>query len=70
MILCSGTLGGQPVTAGVPFEQKARIAAAAGFTGISIYSREYEPHLPAVVRDLGLDIAEVDGAMAYQSWST
>jgi len=65
MILCSGTLGGQPRTSDVPFEAKARAAAAAGFTGVSIYAREHEPHLAALLRDLGLSVAEVDGAMAW-----
>lgn len=65
MIVCSGTLGGQPLSADVSFEAKVRVAAAAGFTGISIYAREYEPHVPALLRDLGLTVAEVDGAMAW-----
>ena len=60
MILCSGTLGD------VPFPVKARAAAAAGFTGISIYSREFEPGLRPLLDDLGLRVAEVDGAMRWR----
>lgn len=59
MILCSGTLGG------IPFRDKARAAAAAGFTGISIYAREHEAGLRPLLDDLGLRIAEVDGALAW-----
>ena len=59
MILCSGTLGR------VPFADKARAAAAAGFTGISIYHHEVVPGLRALLDDLGLAVAEVDGAMAW-----
>ena len=59
MILCSGTLGP------IPFERKAHAAAAAGFTGISVYSHEYRPGLRDLLDDLGLYVAEVDGAMAW-----
>lgn len=59
MILCSGTLGR------VPFRDKARAAAAAGFTGISIYHHEVEPGLRPLLDDLGLSVAEVDGSMAW-----
>ena len=59
MILCSGTLGG------IPFEEKARVAAAAGFDAISIYAREAEPGLRPLLDDLGLGVAEVDGATAW-----
>ncbi|MCU1377019.1 MAG: Xylose isomerase domain protein barrel [Acidimicrobiales bacterium] len=59
MILCSGTLGR------VPFATKARAAAAAGFTGISIYAREVEPDTRALLDDLGLAVAEVDGPLAW-----
>jgi sugar phosphate isomerase/epimerase len=59
LILCSGTLGR------VPFVEKARAAAAAGFTGISIYHHEAEPGLRTVLDDLGLAVAEVDGPMAW-----
>ena len=59
MILCSGTLGR------VPFATKARAAAAAGFTGISIYADEHEPGLRGLLDDLGLAVAEVDGALAW-----
>jgi sugar phosphate isomerase/epimerase len=59
MIFCSGTLGS------VPIEQKARAAAAAGFSGISVYSREYFPGLERILLDLGLTVAELDGALAW-----
>jgi sugar phosphate isomerase/epimerase len=59
LILCSGTLGR------VPFAAKARAAAAAGFTGISIYAREVEPGTRALLVDLGLAVAELDGPMAW-----
>lgn len=59
MILCSGTLGR------VPFPDKARAAAAAGFTGISIYHHEVVPGLRSLLVDLGLAVAEVDGSMAW-----
>lgn len=59
LILCSGTLGH------VPFLEKARAAAAAGFDGISIYVDEYEPGLRPRLDDLGLGVAEVDGALAW-----
>ena len=61
MIICSGTFGR------IPFLEKARAAARAGFDGISIYTREYEPGLRAVLDDLGLSVAEVDGRMAWLS---
>jgi sugar phosphate isomerase/epimerase len=59
LILCSGTLGR------VPFPEKARAAAAAGFTGISIYHHEVVPGLRVLLDDLGLAVAEVDGSMAW-----
>src|SRR5438045_2369419 len=59
VILCSGTLGSIPIRA------KAEAAAAAGFDGISLYSREYEPDLRTMLDDLGLTVAEVDGSMAW-----
>jgi sugar phosphate isomerase/epimerase len=59
VILCSGTLGS------IPFRAKAEAAAAAGFTGVSIYSREYEPGVRSMLDDLGLSVAEVDGPMAW-----
>jgi sugar phosphate isomerase/epimerase len=59
VILCSGTLGS------IPFRAKAVAAAAAGFSGISIYSREHEPGLRSMLDDLGLCVAEVDGPMAW-----
>jgi sugar phosphate isomerase/epimerase len=61
MILCSGTLGR------VSFADKARAAAAAGFDGISIYHHEVEPGTRALLDDLGLAVAEVDGPMAWLS---
>ncbi len=60
MILCSGTLG-----IALPMGEKAAVAARAGFDGISVYAREYEPGLPQQLRDLGLRVAEVDGAAAW-----
>lgn len=59
LILCSGTLGD------VPFDVKAHAAAAAGFEGISIYAREHGPGVRALLDDLGLAVAEVDGASAW-----
>jgi sugar phosphate isomerase/epimerase len=59
LIICSGTFGN------VPFVDKARAAARAGFDGMSIYTREYEPGLRHVLDGLGLSIAEVDGAMGW-----
>jgi sugar phosphate isomerase/epimerase len=59
VILCSGTLGS------IPFGEKARAAAAAGFSGVSIYAREHEPGLRSLLDDLGLAVAEVDGPMAW-----
>jgi sugar phosphate isomerase/epimerase len=59
LIICSGTFGR------IPFVEKARAAARAGFDGISIYTREHEPGLRNVLDDLGLSIAEVDGRMAW-----
>jgi len=60
MILCSGTLG-----MALPIREKAAAAARAGFEGISVYAREYEPGLPGRLRDLGLRVAEVDGATGW-----
>jgi sugar phosphate isomerase/epimerase len=65
LILCSGTLGR------VPFAEKARVAAAAGFTAISIYHHEAMaapgggPGTRTLLDDLGLSVAEVDGSMAW-----
>lgn len=59
MIICSGTFGD------VPFPVKARAAASAGFDGISIYAREHERGLRPLLDDLGLAVAEVDGAMRW-----
>ena len=61
MIVCSGTFG-----PAVPFIEKAAAAARAGFDGISIYTREYEPGLASRLDDLGLTVAEVDGTMAWR----
>lgn len=60
MILCSGTLG-----MSTPILQKAEAAARAGFDGISVYAREYEPGLGRRLSELGLRVAEVDGATAW-----
>jgi sugar phosphate isomerase/epimerase len=60
MIVCSGTFGSS-----VPIRQKAEAAARAGFEGISVYAREYEPGLQNRLADLGLTVAELDGATAW-----
>jgi sugar phosphate isomerase/epimerase len=60
VILCSGTLG-----TAVPVLEKAAAAARAGFDGISVYAREYEPGLASRLRGLGLRVAEVDGATSW-----
>jgi sugar phosphate isomerase/epimerase len=60
VIVCSGTFGNA-----VPFIEKADAAARAGFDGISIYAREFEPGLPGRLADLGLRVAEVDGATSW-----
>jgi sugar phosphate isomerase/epimerase len=60
VIVCSGTFG-----AAVPVLEKAAAAARAGFEGISVYAREYEAGLAQRLRDLGLRVAEVDGATAW-----
>ena len=60
MILCSGTLG-----MSLPVLEKAAAAARAGFDGISVYAREYDPGLAQRLSDLGLRVAEVDGATAW-----
>jgi sugar phosphate isomerase/epimerase len=57
MIVCSGTFGSS-----LSIVDKAEAAARAGFEEISVYAREYEPGLPARLADLGLRVAEVDGA--------
>ena len=59
MILCSGTLGS------IPVRTKVEAAAAAGFAAMSVYGREYEPGLRAVLDDVGLAVAEVDGSMDW-----
>ena len=59
MIVCSGTFGA------IPFADKARAAAAAGFEAISIYFREYEPGTRRLLDDLGLGVTEVDGPMSW-----
>jgi sugar phosphate isomerase/epimerase len=48
-----------------PIAAKADAAAAAGFDGISVYAREYVVGLPRIVGDLGLAVAEIDGAMSW-----
>jgi sugar phosphate isomerase/epimerase len=60
VILCSGTLG-----MSLPILAKAEAAAAAGFAGISVYAREYEPGLARRLDELGLRVAEIDGATAW-----
>jgi sugar phosphate isomerase/epimerase len=60
VILCSGTLGSQ-----LPLLEKAAAAARAGFDAISVYTREYEPGLASRLGELGLGVAEVDGATAW-----
>ena len=60
MIVCSGTFG-----PALPIVRKAEAAAAAGFDGISVYAHEFEPGLPGRLADLGLRVAEVDGATSW-----
>jgi sugar phosphate isomerase/epimerase len=60
VIVCSGMFG-----VAVPVLEKAEAAARAGFDGISVYAREYEAGLAQRLRDLGLRVAEVDGATAW-----
>jgi sugar phosphate isomerase/epimerase len=60
VIVCSGTFG---TTA--PIIEKAEAAARAGFDGISVYAREFEPGLPRRLADLGLRVAEVDGTTSW-----
>ncbi len=60
MIVCSGTFGFS-----LPILEKAEAAARVGFDGISVYAREYEPGLAGRLADLGLRVAEVDGATAW-----
>ena len=60
MIVCSGTFGSS-----LPIRDKAEAAARAGFDAMSVYAREYEPGLPKRLGDLGLTVAELDGATAW-----
>ncbi len=60
MILCSGTFA-----PGTPIRVKAEAAARAGFDAISVYAHEYEPGLRERLADLGLSVAELDGATAW-----
>jgi sugar phosphate isomerase/epimerase len=60
VILCSGTLG-----MSTPILEKAAAAARAGFDGISVYAHEHAPGLAQRLRDLGLRVAEVDGATGW-----
>lgn len=60
MILCSGTFG-----PAVSVLEKAAAAARAGFDAISVYAREYEAGLAQRLGDLGLGVAELDGATAW-----
>jgi sugar phosphate isomerase/epimerase len=59
VIVCSGTFGS------VRFEDKAQAAAAAGFSAMSVVHREAGPGTRRVLDDLGLGVAEIDGAMAW-----
>jgi sugar phosphate isomerase/epimerase len=65
VIVCSGTFGNA-----VPVLEKAVAAARAGFDGISVYAREYEPGLARRLGDLGLKVAELDGAVAWRPGQT
>jgi sugar phosphate isomerase/epimerase len=60
-IVCSGTFGRK-----VPIREKAEAASRAGFDGISVYTDEHDPGLASRLGDLGLHVAEVDGAMAWR----
>lgn len=61
LILCSGSLGATPL------DEKFRSAADAGFRWVSVYGHEYHAavaagiDVPALRRELGLQVAEVDG---------
>ena len=61
LVLCSGSLGS------VPLDTKLRAAAAAGFGWVSLYGHEYRAAVEAgvdcaaLLRELGLRVAEVDG---------
>jgi sugar phosphate isomerase/epimerase len=66
LVLCSGTL-----PRGIPFLDRLRAASTAGFTGISLWGRDYraarqEGHrdadLRSMVHDHGLAVAELDPA--------
>jgi len=60
VIVCSGTFG-----PALPVARKAEAAARAGFEGISVYAHEFEPGLGRRLADLGLRVAEVDGATSW-----
>jgi sugar phosphate isomerase/epimerase len=60
MIVCSGTFDPS-----LPLREKAEAARRAGFDALSVYAREYEPGLPNRLADLGLSVAELDGATAW-----
>lgn len=63
LILCSGSLGDAPL------DEKFRAAAAAGFDWVSVYGHEYHAAVAAGIdpaalrRELGLQVAEVDGVV-------
>ncbi len=71
IFLCTGTLGR------IPWEEKARAAAGAGFARLSIYQREHQKLLQRgwedgalrkLLEELNLGVAEYDGAvMTMQS---
>jgi len=66
LVLCSGTL-----RRGVPFRERLAAATAGGFTGISLWGRDYwearregysDPDLRNLLDDHGLQVAELDPA--------
>ncbi len=67
-VLCAGTLGG------TPFAERATAASEAGFTGVSMYSTDYERaradglsdlDLRSLLADLGLALAELDPLLSW-----
>jgi sugar phosphate isomerase/epimerase len=68
LVLCAGTLGARPL------REKLEAAAAAGFTGASIFMHELaqsrdeglaEREVRALAADLGLGLAELDPLLAW-----
>jgi sugar phosphate isomerase/epimerase len=68
LVLCSGTIRR------APFDVTVRVAAAAGFQGVSLYYDEYvsahaagwsDADLRALLDDHGLAVAELDGRMGW-----